>query len=131
MEVLAKKYNIHLLTNYESSWYQSNKKVNEMLQNGTFGGLRKVVGYEGYRGPKRIGINKEFLDWLTDPVQNGGGALMDFGCYGANLVTWLQHGKRPTSVTAVTHQLQSENNPKVDDEATIILNYDTAQAIIQ
>ncbi|MEJ8843900.1 Gfo/Idh/MocA family oxidoreductase [Lacibacter sp. H375] len=131
MEALAKKHNIQLLTNYETTWYPSNKKVNELLQNGTVGGLRKVVVRDGHRGPKRIGINKEFLDWLTDPVQNGGGALMDFGCYGANLVTWLQHGKRPASVTAVTQQLQSENNPKVDDEATIILNYDTVQAIIQ
>jgi predicted dehydrogenase len=131
MEALAKKHNIHLLTNYETTWYPSNKKVNELLQSGTVGSLRKVVVRDGHRGPKQIGINKEFLDWLTDPVQNGGGALMDFGCYGANLVTWLQHGKRPISVTAVTHQLQKENNPKVDDEATIILNYDSAQAIIQ
>lgn len=131
MEALAKKHNIHLLTNYETTWYPSNKKVNELLQNGTVGSLRKVVVRDGHRGPKKIGINKEFLEWLTDPVQNGGGALIDFGCYGANLVTWMQQGKRPSSVTAVTHQLQKENNPLVDDEATIILNYDSAQAIIQ
>jgi predicted dehydrogenase len=131
MEALARKHNIQLLTNYETTWYPSNKKVNELLQNGIVGSLRKVVVRDGHKGPKQIGVNKEFLDWLTDPVQNGGGALMDFGCYGTNLVTWLQHGKRPRSVTAITHQLQPENNPKVDDEATIILNYDSAQAIIQ
>jgi len=34
-------------------------------------------------------------------------------------MTWLQQGKRPNSVTAVTQQLQPENNPKVDDDATI------------
>ncbi|MBL7791209.1 MAG: Gfo/Idh/MocA family oxidoreductase, partial [Saprospiraceae bacterium] len=92
---------------------------------------RKAVIRDGHRGPKKIGVNSEFLDWLTDPVQNGGGAITDFGCYGANLATWLLDGKRPHTVTAVTQQLQPENNPQVDDEATIVLSYDDASIIIQ
>ena len=64
-------------------------------------------------------------------MANGGGALIDFGCYGANLATWLQEGKRPNSVTAVTQQLQPENNPEVDDEANIILAYDNTTVLIQ
>lgn len=131
MEALAKKYKIQLLTNYETTWYPSNHKAYELLQSNAIGTLRKAVIRDGHRGPKRIGINEEFLSWLTDPVQNGGGALMDFGCYGVNLMTWLQQGKRPVSITAVTQQLQPHNNPKVDDEATIILTYDSASAIIQ
>jgi predicted dehydrogenase len=131
MQALAKKYGIQLLTNYETTWYPSNHKAYELLQNNVIGNLRKAVIRDGHRGPKRIGINSEFLDWLTDPVQNGGGALFDFGCYGANLMTWLQQGKRPVSVTAVTQQLQPQNNPKVDDEANIILTYDGSTAIIQ
>jgi predicted dehydrogenase len=131
MEALAKKHNIHLLTNYETTWYPSNHKAYDLLKSGTVGDLRKVIIRDGHKGPKKIGVNNEFLDWLTDPVQNGGGALMDFGCYGANLVTWLQKGQKPISVTAVTQQLQEENNPKVDDEAIIILTYDQSNAIIQ
>jgi predicted dehydrogenase len=131
MESLSKKYNIHLLTNYETSWYPTNAKAYELLKEGAVGNLRKVIVRDGHKGPKKIGVNAEFLDWLTDPVQNGGGAIMDFGCYGVNLMTWLQEGKRPNTVTAVTQQLQPENNPKVDDDATIILTYDNAMAIIQ
>jgi predicted dehydrogenase len=56
---------------------------------------------------------------------------MDFGCYGANLMTYLSQGKRPTSVTAVTQQLQPSDYPNVDDEATIVVTYPDAQAIIQ
>jgi predicted dehydrogenase len=97
----------------------------------SLGGLRKLVVHDGHQGPKEIGVNAEFLEWLTDPVRNGGGALMDFGCYGANLVTWLMKGERPTSVTAVTQQLKPEVYPRVDDEATIVLTYPKAQAIIQ
>ncbi len=131
MEALAKKHNIHLLTNYETTWYPSNHKAFDLLKNGAVGDLRKVIIRDGHQGPKKIGVNSEFLEWLIDPIQNGGGALMDFGCYGANLMTWLQNGKKPKTVTAVTQQLQAENNPKVDDDATIILTYDTSNAIIQ
>jgi len=131
METLAKKYNIHLLTNYETTWYPSNHKAYELIETGKIGNLRKVVIRDGHQGPKKIGVNKEFLDWLIDPIQNGGGALTDFGCYGANLMTWMMKGKKPNTVTAITQQLQPENNPKVEDDATIILTYDTCNATIQ
>ena len=131
MEALAKKHNIHLLTNYETTWYPSNHKAYEVLKSGEVGDIRKVVVRDGHKGPKKIGVNSEFLDWLIDPIQNGGGAIMDFGCYGANLITWLHNGKKPTSVTAVTQQQQPENNPLVDDDATIVLTYNKSNAIIQ
>lgn len=131
MEKLAKMHQIHLLTNYETTWYPTNHKAREVLLSGQVGAMRKVVVRDGHRGPKKIGINREFLDWLTDPELNGGGALMDFGCYGANLLTWLRNGERPQSVTAVTQQLQVENNPKVDDDATLFLKYKDANAVIQ
>jgi predicted dehydrogenase len=131
MEALAIKHKIHLLTNYETSWYPTNVKAKELLNDETIGELRKVIVRDGHRGPKKIGVNKEFLKWLTDPVLNGGGAIMDFGCYGANLLTWIHKGKKPNSITAVTQQLQPENNPQVDDDATIILTYDESMAILE
>jgi len=132
MEVLAKKHNIHLLTNYETTWYPTNHEAFKLLNvDKKVGAVRKVIVRDGHKGPKKIGINEEFFEWLTDPELNGGGAIIDFGCYGANLSTWLMGGKKPKSVTAVTQQLQAENNPKVDDEANIVLTYDNAVSIIQ
>ena len=132
MESLAKKHRIHLLTNYETTWYPTNHKAYELSKKERIiGDIRKIIVRDGHKGPKKIGVNSEFLDWLTDPIQNGGGAITDFGCYGANLLTWFMDGKRPNSVTAITQQLQSENNPKVDDESIILLQYDDAVAIIQ
>jgi len=132
MKELAKKHNIPLLTNYETTWYPTTHKSFDLVKNeNRIGGIRKIMVQDGHKGPKKIGINKEFLDWLTDPVQNGGGAEIDFGCYGANLLTWFMEGKRPNSVTAISTQLQAENNPKVADESIIILQYDETVAIIQ
>ncbi|MBC6992759.1 Gfo/Idh/MocA family oxidoreductase [Neolewinella lacunae] len=132
MKQLADKHGIHLLTNYETTWYPTNHKAFELIQQDTLiGDIRKIIVRDGHRGPKKIGVDDEFLVWLTDPVLNGGGAITDFGCYGANLLTWIMEGKKPNSVTAVTAQQQAANNPKVDDEAIIILTYDNAVAILQ
>lgn len=131
MEALAKKHNIHLLTNYETTWYPSLEKAGELLESGKVGDMRKLIVRDGHRGPKKIGVNSEFLDWLTDPKLNGAGVIVDFGCYGANIATWLNKGELPSSVTAVSQQFQPENNPKVEDDATIILTYENSQAILE
>lgn len=132
MKDLADKHGIHLLTNYETTWYPTNHKAYELIKQDTIiGSLRKIVVRDGHKGPKKIGIDDEFLVWLTDPRLNGGGAMTDFGCYGANLLTWIMEGQKPNRVTALTTQLQAENNPKVDDEAIILLTYDSLVAIIQ
>ncbi len=132
MAELVHKYNIQLLTNYETSWFPTTAKSFQLVNDSSFvGKLRKVVIHDGHRGPKEIGCDKVFLEWLTDPVQNGGGALIDFGCYGANLMTGLMHGEKPISITAVTRQFKPEIYPKVDDDATIVVNYKNAQCIIQ
>ncbi len=133
IEALAKRYGIHVLTNYETTWYPSGYTAFEIVHGDkAVGPIRKVVVHDGHQGPKEIGIPPEFLSWLTDPAQNGAGALIDFGCYGANLATWLMRGAAPLTVTAVTQQLKRDSvYARVDDEATFILTYPDAQAIIQ
>ena len=129
---LARQYNIHVLTNYETTWYASNQQLYEKVKKeNSIGDIRKMVVHDGHQGPKEIGCSKEFLAWLTDPEKNGGGALTDFGCYGANLMTWLMDGKVPIAVTAITRHIKPDLYPKVDDEATILLEYANATGIIE
>jgi predicted dehydrogenase len=131
MQKAAHAGKIHVLVNYETSWYRSNHAAYDLVHDGSLGEIRKVVVHDGHKGPKEIGVEPEFLSWLTDPKLNGGGALFDFGCYGADLMTWLMDGQRPQTVTAVTQQIKPEIYSRVDDEATIVLTYPKAQAIIQ
>lgn len=131
IERLSKKYSVPVLTNYETTWYNSNTAANDLLASGKIGELRKLVIHDGHRGPKEIGVSPEFFKWLTDPKQNGAGALFDFGCYGADLATWMMHGELPTTVTTVTLHIKPQIYPNVDDDSTIILTYPHAQAIIQ
>jgi predicted dehydrogenase len=131
IQALSEKYNVPVLTNYETTWYDSNTAAVKMLEEGKIGELRKIVVHDGHQGPKEIGVGPEFLSWLTDPKQNGAGALFDFGCYGADLTTWILHGELPTTVTAVTLQIKPKIYPNVDDDSTVILTYPHSQAILQ
>jgi predicted dehydrogenase len=127
----AEAAHIPVLVNYETTWYPSNTTVYKLVQDGAVGDIRKVVIHDGHNGPKEIGVPPEFLDWLTDPARNGAGALFDFGCYGADLMTWLMQGETPTTVTAVLQTIKPQIYARVDDEATVVLTYPKAQAILQ
>src|SRR5216684_8920503 len=131
IEKAAREGKIQVLVNYETSWYPSNRAAYDLVHDKALGEIRKVVVHDGHSGPKEIGVEPEFLAWLTDPKLNGAGALFDFGCYGADLATWLMDGRRPDAVTAVTQHIKPEVYPRVDDEATIILTYPNTQAIVQ
>jgi predicted dehydrogenase len=131
IEKAAHAGNIQVLVNYVTTWYRSNRAAYDVVHQNAIGEIRKVVIRSGHRGPKEIGVSQEFLSWLTDPKLNGGGALFDFGCYGADLTTWFMSGTRPISVTAVTQQLKPDVYPHVDDDATVIVTYPKAQAVLQ
>jgi predicted dehydrogenase len=123
---------IQVVVNYETTWYRSHGALWKLVKaDRAAGDIRKLVAMDGHQGPKEIGVPDEFFGWLTDPVRNGAGALYDFGCYGANLMTWLMDGQRPLSVAAMTARNKPQIYPRVDDEATVLVEYPKAQGIIQ
>jgi predicted dehydrogenase len=128
----AEHGHVQMLVNYETTWYPSHGALWTLIkERRAAGDIRKMVALDGHSGPKAIKVQPEFLAWLSDPDRNGAGALFDFGCYGANLMTWLMDNQRPVAVTAITQQFQPAVYPRVDDEATILLEYPGAQGIIQ
>lgn len=128
----AARSGIHVIVNYETTWYASHGLLWQILKEQKAGGeIRKMVAMDGHEGPKEIHVGPEFLGWLTDPVKNGAGALFDFGCYGANLMTWLMDNQRPLAVTAVTQRYKPQIYANVDDEANVLVEYPNAVGIIE
>ena len=128
----AERGGVQVFVNYETTWYPSHGAIETLMKEKKAAGeIRKMVAMDGHQGPKAINVQPEFFAWLSDPVKNGGGALYDFGCYGANLMTWLMDNQRPLGVTAITQHFQPAVYPRVDDEATIVVEYPKAQGIIQ
>lgn len=131
LESLAREHRVLILTNFETSWYASVREAKRLVDSGQRAPVRRMAFRHGHKGPREIGCSPEFLAWLTDPEQNGGGAIVDFGCYGAVLATWLMNGERPTSVVAARSTLKPLVYPRVDDDATIVLSYPSATAVVQ
>lgn len=123
---LARRYGIIVMTNYETTWYATNDEAFRRVQAGEIGEITRMNIFDGHQGPVEIGCSPEFLAWLTDPELNGGGAVIDFGCYGANLATKMFLGEKPLKVSGVLKQQKPHIYPKVDDDATIILEYPKA-----
>jgi predicted dehydrogenase len=131
MAEAARRAGRHLLTNYETTWYPSVRTLGRRVDGGEHGAVRRLVVRSGHRGPIEIGCRPEFLAWLLDPRENGGGAITDFGCYGVNLSTWLAGGRRPDAVTATTATRKPGLYPRVDDDATLLLEYPDRIAVVQ
>ncbi|MDR2927067.1 MAG: Gfo/Idh/MocA family oxidoreductase [Cytophagaceae bacterium] len=124
MAQLARENGIMLLTNYETTWYNTNHEAGRLIkEQNKIGEITRINVFDGHQGPVEIGCGQEFLTWLTDPKLNGGGAVIDFGCYGANLSVWLLQGEMPVSVYAVLKQQKPNVYPRVDDDATIIVEF--------
>jgi predicted dehydrogenase len=132
IQAAAKKSGIQVIVNYETSWYPGTRAAYTLVHDEhQIGGICRMVFHDGHRGPKEIGCSTNFLAWLTNPVLNGGGAINDFGCYGADIATWFMDGEKPVSVFAVARHLKPEVYPKVEDDATIVLTYPGAQVILE
>ena len=70
IERAAAAAKIPVLVNYETTWYPSNHAAWAMArEQKALGEIRKVVVHDGHRGPKEIGVQPEFLAWLTDPAR--------------------------------------------------------------
>lgn len=121
MAELAKKYNVKVMCNYQMAWWPANQIARAEVEKGIIGKPWRMRGIVGHGGPGSTGPGKYFFDWLTDPVKNGAGALMDFGCYNALWSLWYMG--RPETVYAEAIHLRPQTFPKVEDSATMMLKY--------
>jgi predicted dehydrogenase len=127
---LARKHGIQVMCNYQMAWWPANYEAKKIADSGSLGQVWRLRGIVGHGGPGSQGAaSKYFFEWLTDPVKNGAGALMDFECYNALWALWYM-GK-PQSVYAVTNHLRPETFPKVEDTSAMVLHYKNGVGIFE
>ncbi len=127
---LARQHGIEVMTNYQMAWWPANYAAKAESDSGSLGKIWRLHGIVGHGGPSSQGVrNKIFFDWLTDPVQNGAGALMDFGCYNALWSLWYLG--RPEKVFATALHLRPDVFPKVEDSANLELWYPNGVGIFE
>ena len=122
-----------MVVNYETTWYRSNQGVYNLVhargwESAQNGGARRPPWAKGDRRGAGVPVvaNRSETEWGRSAfrlrVLRGGPD---------DLADLADGWARPLTVTAVTQQIKPDVYPKVDDEATIVVTYPKAQAIIQ
>ncbi len=127
---LAARHGVEVMTNYQMAWWPANYVAKREAESGAIGRVWRLHGIVGHGGPGSEGPrSKYFFAWLTDPERNGGGALVDFGCYNALWSLWYLG--RPETVYAQVNHLRPETFPKVEDNSVMVLHYKQGAGIFE
>ena len=106
---LARKRKIKLMVNYQMAWWPASYTAYNLAKGGELGKLWRVRGIIGHGGPAprdpKDARGQCFWSWLNDE-KRGGGALMDFTCYGAVWLRWYLG--MPQSVYAITTHTRAD-----------------------
>lgn len=127
---LSRKHGIQVMTNFAPAFSPAYHAIKAKFDSGELGKpwrLRVTTGHNGIFA--KTGRDRIFHEWLIDPVKNGAGALMDFGCY--NALYSLHYLGRPETVYAYALHLRPTDFPNVEDGVTMVLGYKNAVAILE
>ena len=116
-----------LMINWKDWWSPSYQLAAQMVEKGAIGKVQRVQCRMGHAGPRRIGCSPYFVDWLLDPVKNGGGVMVDYGCYG--ILAALHYLGFPEEISATGVTVRPDQHGKLDDNAVITMNYSHGQAL--
>ncbi len=119
---------VKVMIDYPTAWNPGIRYAYQLVQEGCVGDVIQVHHRTANGGPKEMGCSDEFCNWLFDPVKNGGGALIDYGCYGAKVCRWFMGV--PESVTAVAANC-ARPYMVVEDNAVLLLKYPKAIGIAE
>lgn len=121
----ARDAGVRLMINWPFAWWAQMQHAIRLAQSGDIGRVWQVKYRAAHQGPAEMGCTRYFCDWLYDPHLNGGGALMDYCCYGSILSRVLLG--RPESVFGMDGNLCKKSLP-VEDNAMLVLRYPDAMA---
>ena len=116
---------VRLMINWPFAWWSQLQHAIRLAQSGDIGRVWQVKYRAAHQGPAEMGCTEYFCDWLYDEHLNGGGALMDYCCYGAVLSRVLLG--MPASVFGMDGRL-CKKDLSVEDNAMLALRYADAMA---
>jgi predicted dehydrogenase len=130
MAKLAKEARITFMINTHPLFEPPHTAVFAKWRSGELGPIQKLLVVNGHQGPEGINaLTEDYKNWLYDPVQHGGGALLDQAMYGLYYAT-IVLGK-PQAITATIAHRSPKLNRGVDDDSWVLLEYPTATAVVQ
>jgi predicted dehydrogenase len=131
-----------LMVNWPTTWSAPARKAKDLLDGGLIGRVLEVKWRAGHTGPlglqaKHPGVS-ETAETMTGPeravtwwhqTEAGGGAMVDYCCYGALISRWYI-GEPATAALGLRANLDSSWGD-ADDNAVIVVRFPHAMALIE
>lgn len=132
----AKANNVSLMINWPTTWSTSARTIKRLIDEGVIGDVWEVKWRNGASlGPLSYGTGENATtdvekgsEWWHQSAP-GGGALLDYCCYGACLSRWYI-GEGAVAATAIKANLQSHYGD-ADDNGIITVRFPKAIAILE
>ncbi|NAS23650.1 Gfo/Idh/MocA family oxidoreductase [Herbidospora sp. NEAU-GS84] len=86
-------------------------RAKKIVESGVLGKVLLTRSFIGLAGIAEIGCPPDMAEWMNDPVLGGGGAWIDEGSHGVDLLRWLVG-----DITEVTAMTANRNKPGLDGE---------------
>ena len=105
---------------FVSRFSQEASRSKAVVESGMLGKIIHTRSFIGLAGIREIGCPPDMADWMEDPVLGGGGAWIDEGSHGIDLLRWLNG-----DIVRIAAMTANRNKPqlKVDDIGAAILTY--------
>jgi predicted dehydrogenase len=128
MAKAAEAAGITLFVNWPTEWQPAWQEFERRLLAGDIGQIRYYKYRSAHNGPKEIGCDPHFVEWLYDAEKNGAGAFMDYCCYGAAMCArFLGRPDKATGIRAIL----AKDYPLPDDNAIVTLQYPHAFGVLE
>ncbi len=114
------KAGTRLMVNWPFAWWPQLQAAVELASLGEIGRVWQVKYRAAHAGPEALGCSPFFCEWLFDRERNGGGALIDYCCYGALLARVLLGV--PSRVYGWTSRVEHDHLT-VEDNGLIVMTY--------
>ncbi len=129
MLLTTQKAGTLLMVNYPSTWNPALHTIKRLLDEGAIGQPVYFRWRAGHRGPlAHLPPEQQARSWWHQRLL-GGGALLDFCCYGANISLWW-FGQMPLSVIGFADRLAKPFGD-AEDNAVLVARYPSAFAVLE
>lgn len=129
MLAAAARHRVRLMVNWPFAWwYQLQHALNLISREDFLGRVFQLNYRAAHEGITEMGHSHYFADWAENPELSGGGALVDYCCYGAVLSRVLLG--RPEAASGLWGNY-CKDYLKVEDNAVILLKYPRGMSIAQ
>jgi predicted dehydrogenase len=131
-----------MLVNWPLTWSPSARKAKELIDAGTIGRVLEVKWRSGHTGPLGPGAAHAGVSESAAPMSGpergatwwhqtatGGGAMLDYCCYGALVSRWYV-GEQATAAMGMRANLDSQWGDG-DDNAAMIVRFPAAMALLE